>query len=190
VQLGSGATVPLESLGTVDLSYGETRQSAYLDNQPVVAFSVRRSTGSVLVSVEEGVTAAIAELEETLPEDIGFSLIFTRATEIRDSYQASIDALIIGCVLAVVVVGVFLKDWRATVITATALPLSIIPTFLVIDSLGYTLNSMSLLALTLAVGNLVDDAIVEIENVERHIRMGKPPFRAALDSTAEVGWRY
>ncbi len=187
VQLGSGATVPLASLGTVELSYGETRQSAYLNNQPVVAFSVRRSTGSVLVSVEEGVTAMVADLEQTLPEDIGFSLIFTRATEIRNSYQASIDALIIGCILAVVVVGVFLRDWRATVITATALPLSIIPTFWVIEGFGYTLNSMTLLALTLAVGNLVDDAIVEIENVERHIHMGKPPFQAALDSTAEVG---
>ncbi|MGD1908853.1 MAG: efflux RND transporter permease subunit [Leptolyngbyaceae cyanobacterium] len=187
IYLSNGSTVPLNSLGAVELGYREIRRSAHLDNQPVVAFSVSRSTGSVLVSVEEGVTAAIAELEETLPDDIGLSLIFTRATEIRASYQASIDALIIGCILAVVVVGVFLKDWRATVITATALPLSIIPTFLVIDTLGYTLNTMSLLALTLAVGNLVDDAIVEIENVERHIRMGKPPLRAALDSTAEVG---
>ncbi|NJN20673.1 MAG: efflux RND transporter permease subunit [Leptolyngbya sp. RL_3_1] len=187
VQLANGATVPLESLGTVALGYGETRQSAYLDNQPVVAFSVGRSTGSVLVSVEEGVTAAVAELEQTLPEDIGFSLIFTRATEIRESYRASIDALIMGCILAVVVVGIFLRDWRATLITATALPLSIIPTFWVIQGFGYTLNSMTLLALTLAVGNLVDDAIVEIENVERHIHMGKPPLRAALDSTAEVG---
>ena len=85
------------------------------------------------------------------------------------------------------VVGVFLRDWRTTLITATALPLSIIPTFLVLQALNYTLNSMSLLALTLAVGNLVDDAIVEIENAERHIQMGKTPFQAALDSTAEVG---
>lgn len=113
--------------------------------------------------------------------------MFTRATEIRESYQASIDALILGCILAVIVVGIFLRDWRSTLITAMALPLSIIPTFWVIKTLGYTLNSMSLLALTLAVGNLVDDAIVEIENAERHIRMGKTPFQAALDSTAEVG---
>ncbi|WP_008317066.1 efflux RND transporter permease subunit [Leptolyngbya sp. PCC 6406] len=187
IQLASGATVPLNTLGTVDGSFREIRQAAYFNNQPVVAFSVRRSTGSVLVSVEEGVTAEVAKLAESLPEDIEFQLIFTRATEIRDSYQSSIDALILGCVLAVVVVGVFLRDWRATLITATALPLSIIPTFLVLDRLGYTLNSMTLLALTLAVGNLVDDAIVEIENVERHIRMGKRPFQAALDSTAEVG---
>lgn len=187
IVLPSGATVPLSSLGTVSNAFAETRQSAYLNNQPVVAFSVFRSTGSVLVSVEEGVTAAVQGLEETLPEDIDFQLIFTRATDIRDSYQASIDALVLGCILAVVVVGIFLRDWRATLITATALPLSIIPTFLVLRWFDYTLNSMTLLALTLAVGNLVDDAIVEIENVERHIRMGKQPFRAALDSTAEVG---
>ena len=187
IQLPNGTAVPLQSLGTVERGYAEARQAAYFNNQGVVAFSVLRSTGSVLVSVEEGVTAQIAQLEATLPEDIEFQLVFTRATDIRDSYQASIEALIVGCILAVVVVGLFLRDWRATLVTATALPLSIIPTFLVLDWFGYTLNSMSLLGLTLAVGNLVDDAIVEIENVERHIHMGKPPFQAALDSTSEVG---
>ncbi|MEM1279085.1 MAG: efflux RND transporter permease subunit [Cyanobacteria bacterium P01_H01_bin.152] len=187
IQLPNGTAVPLESLGTVEQGIAETRQAAYFNNQGVVAFSLLRSTGSVLVAVEEGVTAQIAELEATLPEDIEFELIFTRAAEIRDSYQASIEALVLGCVLAVVVVGIFLRDWRATLITATALPLSIIPTFLVLQWFGYTLNSMSLLGLTLAVGNLVDDAIVEIENVERHIHMGKPPLQAALDSTSEVG---
>ncbi|MBE9113995.1 efflux RND transporter permease subunit, partial [Nodosilinea sp. LEGE 07298] len=187
IALPNGTTVPLTSLGTVESGFGEARQSANLGNQPVVAFQIYRSTGSILVSVEEGVQAAVAQLNETLPEDVNIELIFTRATEIRDSYQASIDALILGCVLAVVVVGVFLRDWRATLVTATALPLSIIPTFLVLGWFDYTLNSMTLLALTLAVGNLVDDAIVEIENVERHIDMGKRPFQAALDSTAEVG---
>ncbi|MFQ4139084.1 efflux RND transporter permease subunit [Nodosilinea sp. PGN35] len=187
ITLPSGTTVPLTSLGTVESGFREARQSAQLGNQPVVAFQIFRSTGSILVSVEEGVQAAVARLNETLPEDINIELIFTRATEIRDSYQASIDALILGCVLAVVVVGVFLRDWRATLVTATALPLSIIPTFLVLNWFDYTLNSMTLLALTLAVGNLVDDAIVEIENVERHMAMGKRPFQAALDSTAEVG---
>ncbi|HZG37727.1 MAG TPA: efflux RND transporter permease subunit, partial [Nodosilinea sp.] len=187
IALPDGTTVPLTSLGTVESGFQEARQAAQLANQPVVAFSIYRSTGSVLVSVEEGVRAAVERLNETLPEDVDIELIFTRATEIRDSYQASIDALILGCVLAVVVVGVFLLDWRATLVTATALPLSIIPTFLVLGWLDYTLNSMTLLALTLAVGNLVDDAIVEIENVERHMHMGKRPFQAALDSTSEVG---
>ncbi len=187
IVLPNGTTVPLTSLGTVESGFREARQSAHLGNQPVVAFSVYRSTGSVLVSVEDGVRAAVAQLNETLPEDVTIELIFTRATEIRDSYQASVNALILGCLLAVVVVGVFLRDWRATLVTATALPLSIIPTFLVLGWFDYTLNSMTLLALTLAVGNLVDDAIVEIENVERHMAMGKRPFQAALDSTAEVG---
>jgi hydrophobe/amphiphile efflux-1 (HAE1) family protein len=187
IALPNGTTVPLTTLGTVESGFKEARQSAHLGNQPVVAFQIYRSTGSILVSVEEGVQAAVARLNETLPEDVNIELIFTRATEIRDSYQASIDALILGCVLAVVVVGLFLRDWRATLVTATALPLSIIPTFLVLGWFDYTLNSMTLLALTLAVGNLVDDAIVEIENVERHMAMGKRPFQAALDSTAEVG---
>lgn len=187
IMLPNGNTVPLSTLGTVKQDFGEARQSAFFNHQPVVAFSVYRSTGSVVVSVEEGVTTALAGLEKTLPEDIHFQQIFTRADDIRDAYSASIEALILGCVLAVTVVGCFLRNWRTTLITATALPLSIIPTFLVLKSFDYTLNSMTLLALTLAVGNLVDDAIVEIENVERHIAMGKRPFRAALDSAEEVG---
>jgi hydrophobe/amphiphile efflux-1 (HAE1) family protein len=187
IVLPSGSTAPLSSLGSVEDDFGEIRQSAYLNGEPVVGFRVYRSKGSVVVTVEESVKAAIADLKKTLPEDITFELTFTSATDIRDSYQASIDALILGCILAVIVVGLFLKNWRTTLITAMALPLSIIPTFLVLQALGYTLNSMSLLALTLAVGNLVDDAIVEIENTERHIKMGKRPFQAAIDSTAEVG---
>ncbi|MBE9059424.1 efflux RND transporter permease subunit [cf. Phormidesmis sp. LEGE 11477] len=187
IVLPSGGTAPLSSLGSVEDDFGEIRQSAYLNGQPVVGFRVYRSKGSVVVTVEDSVSEAIAELEQTLPDDITFELTYTQATDIRDSYQASIDALILGCILAVIVVGLFLRNWRTTLITATALPLSIIPTFLVLQALGYTLNSMSLLALTLAVGNLVDDAIVEIENTERHIQMGKPPFKAAIDSTAEVG---
>jgi hydrophobe/amphiphile efflux-1 (HAE1) family protein len=187
IVLPGGGTVPLNTLGSVTDDFGEVRQSAYVDNQPVVAFSIFRSSGSLLVSVEEGVQDAIATLQDTLPDDIQFQLIYTRADDIREAYQSSIDSLVLGCILAVVVVGCFLRDWRTTLITATALPLSIIPTFWVIQALGYTLNSMSLLGLTLAVGNLVDDAIVEIENTERHLRMGKPPFQAALDSSAEVG---
>ncbi|MFK8184904.1 MAG: efflux RND transporter permease subunit [Phormidesmis sp.] len=188
IVLPAGGTVPLTSLGIVKDDFAEIRSSAYTNNTPSVGFEVFRSKGSVVVEVEDGVKEAVADLEETLAEDgVNFQLVFTRGTDIRDSYQASIDALIMGCILAVVVVGVFLRDWRTTFITAMALPLSIIPTFLVLQALDYTLNSMSLLALTLAVGNLVDDAIVEIENAERHIGMGKPPFQAALDSTAEVG---
>ena len=187
VVLPTGGTVPLTSLGTVEDDFAEIRASAYTNEKPVVGFQAFRSKGSVVVSVEDGIKAAIADLETTLPDDVSFQLVFTLASDIRDSYKASVESLILGCILAIVVVGLFLRNWRTTLITATALPLSIIPTFLVLQALGYTLNSMSLLALTLAVGNLVDDAIVEIENAERHIQMGKTPFQASLDSTAEVG---
>ncbi|MGD1863235.1 MAG: efflux RND transporter permease subunit [Phormidesmis sp.] len=188
IVLPTGKSVPLQTLAQVTDGFADRRQSATVNNQPVISFAVFRSNGSLLVSVEEGVKAAIARIEEsTLPEDIQLKLIFTRATDVREAYRASIEALILGSLLAVAVVGFFLKNWRTTLITAAALPLSIIPTFIVINALGYSLNSMTLLALTLAVGNLVDDAIVEIENIERHISKGKTPTQAALDSSAEVG---
>ncbi|MEH2286146.1 efflux RND transporter permease subunit [Nostoc sp.] len=187
IVLPQGGSVPLSSLGTVEDKFGDVRQAARLNNQPVVAFQVLRSTGSVLVTVEEGVKAAVKQLEKTLPPDVKLDLIFTRADIVRQSYQSTIDELIQASVLAVIVILVFLRDWRATLITAVALPLSIIPTFAVQQALGYTLNNMTLLALALAVGNLVDDAVVEIENMERHIAMGKSAWEAAFDSSDEVG---
>ena len=187
IVLPQGGSVPLSSLGTIEDKFGDVRQAARLNNQPVVAFQVLRSTGSVLVTVEEGVKAAVKQLEKTLPPDVKLDLIFTRADIVRQSYQSTIDELIQASVLAVIVILVFLRDWRATLITAVTLPLSIIPTFAVQQALGYTLNNMTLLALALAVGNLVDDAVVEIENMERHIAMGKSAWEAAFDSSDEVG---
>ncbi|MDJ0696197.1 efflux RND transporter permease subunit [Mastigocoleus sp. MO_188.B34] len=185
--LPNGGSVPLSSLGTVEDSFAEIRQSAKLNNQPVVAFQVLRSTGSVMVTVEEGVKAAVSKLEKTLPEDVKIKLIFTRATFVRNSYQSTMQELIVASVMAVLVILLFLRNWRATLITAVTLPLSVIPTFWVQHALGYTLNNMTLLGLGLAVGNLVDDAVVEIENMERHMAMGKTPRQAAFDSSAEMG---
>ena len=187
IELSNGDTVTLSNFGEVADDFEESRQKAFLDGKPVVGFAVKRSLGSTLVSVEEEVTKAIAELKTTLPKDIQLDLIFTRADEIRASYQGTINALVLGCLLTVLTVGLFLRDWRVTLITATALPLSIIPTFWVMKILGYTLNSMSLLALALAVGNLVDDAICMIENIDRHLQMKKKPFQAALDAAREIG---
>ena len=185
--LPSGGSVALSTLGNVEDSFGEVRQSARLNNKPVVALEVLRSTGSVMVTVEEGVKKQVAKLEKTLPEDVKMELIFTRATFVRDSYESTMDELLMASVLAVVVILLFLRDWRATLITAVTLPLSIIPTFGVIFALGYTLNNMTLLGLGLAVGNLVDDAVVEIENMERHLAMGKAPKQAAFESSEEMG---
>jgi len=187
IVLPNGSFVPLSSLGEVVDGSAEPRTAAYLNNQPVVAFSVLRSTGATLVTVEEGVTKAVAALRKTLPSDVKLELIFTRGDFIRQSYENTIDDLVQASALAVVTILIFLRDWRATLITAIALPLSILPTFAVQQALGYTLNNMTLLALALAVGNLVDDTVVEVENMERHIGMGKTPRQAAFDSSAEVG---
>ena len=187
ITLPKGGFVPLTSLGKVDEGYAEARQAARLNGKPVVAFSILRSTGSTLVTVEEAVRESIKKLEKTLPTDIKLELIYTLADHIRDSYEASIDALFLGAGLAIITILIFLRDWRATLIAAVALPLSAIPTFAVLRVLGYTLNSMTLLALALVVGVLVDDAIVEIENIERHVGMGKTPYQASLDASAEIG---
>lgn len=194
IVLPNGGTVPLSTLGQVEDDFADVRQLArFLDvtqqeSTPVVAFSVLRSTGSTLVSVEEGVRAAVEKLRPTLPEDVQLELIVTRADAIRESSAATQGALVGGSVLTVVVVGLFLRDWRPTLITALALPLSIVPTFLVMRSLDYTLNGMTLLALALAMGNLVDDAICMIENIDQHLQMGKTPKQAALDASAEIGF--
>lgn len=195
IVLPNGEAVPLTSLGEVHNGFAEPRQLSRLtikgnpevQQAPVVGFSVWRSSGSTLVSVEEGVQKKVAGLRETLPEDIQLELIFTNADYTRLSYQASIDALILGSLLTVITVGIFLKDWRATLITALALPLSIVPTFIVMRALDYTLNDMTLLGLALSMGNLVDDAICMIENITQHIQMGKRPFQAALDAANEIG---
>jgi len=191
INLPGGSDVPLESLGEVTDGLADVRETANLltpeGRESVVSFSVLRSTGSTLVSVEEGVAKAIAQLDTEMPADIEFQRVFTLAKNIRESYQASIDSLIFGCILTTLTVGPFLKDWRATLITGTALPLSIIPTFAVMKALGYTLNGMSCLALSLAVGNLVDDAICMIENIDTHLKMGKRPYQAALDAAQEIG---
>ncbi|OKH18195.1 efflux RND transporter permease subunit [[Limnothrix rosea] IAM M-220] len=187
ILLPNGDRVALAALGRVEDSFREPRVAATLDGQAVVAFSVLRSPGSTVVGVDQGIRKAIAELEKTLSEDLNFQLIFTRANEIQASYDGTVLALVAGCLLTVLTVGIFLKDWRATLITATALPLSIVPTFFVMQWLDYTLNGMTLLALALAIGNLVDDAICMIENIDQHLQMGKRPFQAAVDGAMEIG---
>ena len=187
IALPNGDTVPLKDLGKVSDSFADPRQSAYLNGKPVVAFSVRRSAGTSLVTVEEAVAQGVEKLKRSLPPDIKITQIFTRADAIRASYHSTIDDLIVGCILTVVTVGLFLREWRATIITGVALPLSIIPTFWVMQLLGYTLNGMTLLALALAIGNLIDDAVCMVENIDQHLMMGKKPLTAAIDGSRELG---
>ncbi|HEY9823832.1 MAG TPA: efflux RND transporter permease subunit, partial [Stenomitos sp.] len=188
ITLPEGGFVPLSSLGEVIDGAGDTRSIARINGKPAVVFAVFRSSGTVLVGVEEAVEQAIAQLRKTLPSDVQVEVVVSaRADYIRESYMATIESILLGAVLAIITIWAFLKDWRATLITAIALPLSMIPTFIVFHWFGYTLNFMTLLALALVVGILVDDAIVEIENIERHQAMGKKAYHAAIDASDEIG---
>jgi multidrug efflux pump subunit AcrB len=187
IPLPSGLSTRLDSLGTVTDTTAEPRQMAMVDGTPVVSFSIIRAQGSSIVSTEKKVRTKIAELQKRLAKDVTFTLIRSEAPFIYESYLASIDALVLGSVLAIVVIFIFLRNWQATLIGALAIPLSVLGTFIVMGYLNYSLNFLTLLALILVVGILVDDAIVDLENIHRHIAMGKAPFKAAADATEEIG---
>lgn len=187
IALPNSGWARLDAMGTVTDASAEPRQAALFDGKPVVAFSIVRSTGSNLVDVGAGVEAKLAVLRKALPPDVKIEQIRTNAKFVMESYHASIDSLVVGAVLAVIVIWLFLRDWRAAVISAMAMPISVIPTFATMKWVGFTLNNMSLLGLALVIGILVDDAIVEIENIVRHIHMGKTPYMAALEAADEIG---
>jgi len=186
IPLGDGRSVRLDQVAQVADTVRERTALALLDGKPVVGFEITRSKGASEVTVAKGVRAAIAQLARQQPK-LKFVEAFDSVAPVQDSYNGSMDLLYEGALLAIVVVLWFLKSWRATLVAATALPLSIIPTFIAMHYLGFSLNTVTLLALALVVGILVDDAIVEIENIVRHLRMGKSPFQAALEAADEIG---
>ena len=186
VNLGGGRTVRLSALADVRDSYAEQRSYATRDGRQVLSFSIQRAQGYSDLTVYEGAEQQLRELEERNP-GVKFELLATNANEVRDSYKQSMTTLFEGALLAVIVVFLFLRDWRATIISAVAIPLSAIPTFFFMDLLGFTLNGMTLLALSLVAGVLVDDAIVEIENIVRHMRMGKNAYQASIEAADEIG---
>ena len=179
--------VELKDLGTVEDGISEQRHKAILDGKAVVSFQVIRRRGHNIVDVERDAERVIGGLEKRLGNDIKFKRIFTDAKYVRESCSATFESLILGAVLAVIVIWLFLRDGRAALIAALAMPLSVIPTFAFMKAADFTLNDMSLLGLALVIGILVDDAIVEIENIVRHMNMGKSPFRAAIDAADEIG---
>jgi len=187
VMLANGTFARLNTLGSVNDGTSEQRQMALLNGKPVVAFAIVRSVGSNMVDVEKGVDEKLKALQKTLPPDIKINKIRSEARFVHESYEACIDSLLVGGFLAIIVIWLFLGNWRAAVISALAMPLSLIPAFAVMKAGNFTLNNMSLLGLSLVIGVLVDDAIVEIENIVRHMNMGKSPFKAALDAADEIG---
>ncbi|MCB2075943.1 MAG: efflux RND transporter permease subunit [Novosphingobium sp.] len=186
ISLGAGRSVKLADIARVTDAFGEISSIAKTDGRPVVTFGISRSRGASDVSVYDAAIADLAEMEKEYP-GVSFKQNFTIVNYTKAQYESSMAAMVEGAILAVIVVFFFLRDWRATVIAAIAIPLSAIPTFWFMDLLGFTLNTQSLLALSLVAGVLVDDAIVEIENIVRHMRMGKTAYQAAIDAADEIG---
>ena len=186
IALPGGRKVRLDELGTVTDGAAEPRTFARLFDEPIVAFGVKRSNGASDVTVDQLVAKRLERIRADHPE-VTFTKVDTQVDNEIGNYRSTMETLIEGALLAVVVVFVFLRDLRATIITAIALPLSIIPTFWAMNAIGFSLNLVSLLAITLVTGILVDDAIVEIENIERHMRMGKSAYRASLEAADEIG---
>lgn len=186
ITLSGGREVRLRELGTVEDSNSEPRSFGRLNGQPVVSFAVFRTKGSSELSVKEVVEARLKNLRAQYP-DVQIQSIDDAVAFTYGNYKSAMITLLEGAALAVLVVLLFLRNWRATLITAVALPLSAIPTFWAMDLLGFSLNLVSLLGITLVTGILVDDAIVEIENIVRHMKMGKSPYRAAMEAADEIG---
>ncbi len=186
IQLGGGRTIRLADVARVRDGYSERTSISEVGDKEVVNFYMNRARGSSDLAVYDAAVAEMEAMEEEI-EGVEFINLGTSTNYTRGQYVSSMSALIEGAVLAIVVVFLFLRDWRATFISAVAIPLSAIPTFFFMDLLGFNLNFLSLLALALVAGVLVDDAIVEIENIVRHMRMGKTAYQASIDAADEIG---
>ncbi|KSV65395.1 efflux RND transporter permease subunit [Sinorhizobium sp. Sb3] len=186
IPLANGQQVRLDEVASVADSFADRSSAAYLDGQPVIAVEIKRSNGFSDTGVAADVEAAMRKFAAT-HSNVRIDEAYSTVGPILDNYSGSMHMLFEGAILAVVVVWLFLRDWRATILSAVALPLSVIPTFLAMYLAGFSLNIVTLLALSLVVGILVDDAIVEVENIARHLKMGKSPLDAALEAANEIG---
>ncbi|MDN8286315.1 efflux RND transporter permease subunit [Acinetobacter baumannii] len=185
ITLSNGKSLRLDQIASITDTTAEHTQAALLNGKPVVGFSVYRAKGYDEVKIAEGVRKVLDQLKKDDPS-IELTYISGSVDETVEQYDGSMAMLYEGAILAIIVVWLFLRNWRATLISATALPLSILPAFAAMSLLGYSLNTVTLLALAVVVGILVDDAIVEVENIERHRQMGKPIRQAAEDAVNEI----
>ena len=186
IMLPGGRFARLSDLADVKDSVGEIRSMARLNGRPATMFSVFKAKGTSDVNVLDAVQRELAKIEKENPQ-VALSQAYTSVDYTKGTYHSAMEALLEGSILAVLVVYLFLRNVRATLIAALAIPLSAIPAFAFMQWMGFSLNQVSLLALSLVAGVLVDDAIVEIENIVRHMRMGKGGFQAALDAADEIG---
>jgi multidrug efflux pump subunit AcrB len=186
IALPGGRFVRLADLGQVKDSYSEQRTLAKQDGRQVVSFEVQRAKGASEVTTYDKAWEELHKIQQENPK-VQYSEIFNQVDYTKAQYSSAMEGLIEGAILAVLVVLLFLRDIRATLISALAIPLSAIPSFFFMNLMGITLNGLSMLAMSLVAGVLVDDAIVEIENIVRHMRMGKSAYQAAIDAADEIG---
>jgi hydrophobe/amphiphile efflux-1 (HAE1) family protein len=181
-----GSSVRLADVARVDDSYADMLTRVRVNGEDAVTFDLRKQSGENTVAVAQAVKARMATLEKSLPEGVSAELIIDQSRIIGAQVEQVEHDIVFGGLMAILVILVFMMDLRSTLISAVALPTSVIGTFFVMYVLGYTLNMMTLLALSLAIGLLIDDAVVVRENIFKHMERGKPPMQAALDGTKEV----
>ncbi|UAJ08767.1 efflux RND transporter permease subunit [Glacieibacterium megasporae] len=186
ITISANRTVRLGDVATVRDGNAEQRTLTRNNGRETTLFTVQKALQASEVQTMDKVEAEIAKIAKENPK-AHITLVDDEVKHTREGYRAAMRSLFEGAFLAVVVVFFFLRDWRATLISAIAIPLSCIPAFFFMNALGFTLNGISLLALSLVAGILVDDAIVEIENIVRHMRMGKTPWQASMDAADEIG---
>jgi multidrug efflux pump subunit AcrB len=186
IAISGARTVKLSDIADVRDMYAEQRNLALMNGRQVTSFSLEKAKGSSDVTVYDDAMKVLDKLRKENPK-VQYKQLYSSVEYTRSQYHSAMSAMIEGAVLAVVIVFLFLRDWRATIISALAIPLSAIPSFWFMEMMGFTLNGISLLALSLVAGVLVDDAIVEIENIVRHMRMGKSAYQASIDAADEIG---
>ncbi|MBK9167457.1 MAG: efflux RND transporter permease subunit [Bryobacterales bacterium] len=183
-----GSPIRVRDVGYAEDGIAEPRNFAYFKGQPAVIVEVRRQSGTNTVEIATAVKERLTRLASELPSGVTTNIVLDQSTYIKNSVKSLEEHLILGSLFASLIVWLFIRDWRTVLISAIAIPTSIIATFVVIRLLGYTLNSMTLLGLTLAVGIVIDDAIIVLENIYRWINeKGVEPMAAAIGATREIG---
>ncbi len=183
----SGRVIRLGDVANVRVGVEEPRTTAVFSGQDAVGIDIKKSRGYSTTAVADAIRAEIEAIRPTLPDGVVLHIVRDAGTRVENSVANVQSALIEGAVLTVLVVFLFLNSWRSTVITGLALPVSVIASFIAVWAFGFTLNTMSLLGLSLAIGILIDDAIVVRENIVRHVEMGKSHFDASREGTSEIG---
>src|SRR5215211_4011731 len=187
VAVRNNVPIRISDLGTVIDGEADKRTAAEIDRNPAVSIEVLKISGANTVDVADSVRAAVADLSKQLPTDVTLRVTRDDSRRIRESLADVQMSLVLGAILTIAIIYLFLNSWRSTVITGLALPISIISSFFIMWVMDFTINTMTLLALSLAIGLLIDDAIVVRENIVRHMEMGKDHYTAARDGTSEIG---